>query len=166
MSPHRRGRARQVPWRLLLQRDWDQLVQALLMIVFGAWGLTGAQQKSLAPLGAIVMVFDVEFIAVGVMLIIGLRTNSWAIRRRAYVLYSLALVTLAGLLAYFGPSPFIALALAFAMQGVVTVRILRRQEQMAMRMLEDEDLSPKVAWDLGRHAAESPRPRDGGSGAP
>jgi hypothetical protein len=146
----RSRRARMVPWALVLRRDWDQVLQALLMIVFGCWGVTGARQRSLEPLGSLTMIFDAEFIVVGVLLIIGLRTNSWALRRRAYVVYSVALLLLAGLLAFYGPSPFIALALAFAMQGVVTIRILHRQERMAMRMISEADLSPDQAWELGR----------------
>lgn len=144
---------RQVPWRLLLRRDWDQVLQALLMVAFGIWGLAGGVLRSLEPIGAIMLIFDAEFVAVGALLIIGLRTNSWTLRRRAYVIYSLALLLLAVLLAVYGPSPFLALSLAFATQGVVTVRILRRQEQMALRMLRESEPTPEQAWKLGRHRA-------------
>jgi hypothetical protein len=129
----------QVPWSVLARRDWDQLAQASLMVLFGIWGLSGAPRSSaLSPLGtAALLVFDIEFIVVGVLLIIGLRTNSWVLRRRAYMIYSAALLLLAAMLVFVRPSSFIALALGFAMQGIVTVRMLRRQEQIALRALRD-----------------------------
>ena len=156
MTPRRR--VAPVPWAVLLRRDWDQLAQALLMIAFGVWGLSGARTTvSLSALGPGILVFDALFITVGLLLLYSLRANSWGIRRRAYVIHSLALVLLAALLVFLNPTPFIALALGFAFQGFAMVRNLKRQEQIALRVLTDpyeQTMAPVDDSDFdGRHTA-------------
>jgi hypothetical protein len=148
-------RAAAVPWSVLLRRDWDQLLQALFFVIYGVWGgLTTVRLPDFQPLYGLLIFFDVEFIAIGAMLVIGLRMNSWSLRRRAYLIYAGALGLFAALLLTSSPTPFAALSLGFAVQGIVTARILHRQEQLALKIFKEtafETEQPKQAWELGRH---------------
>jgi hypothetical protein len=122
-----------VPWRELVRNDWDTLLHTLLFVIFGVWGLFGSfspQRNIFSILGIGMTIFYVEMIGIGVLLLLALRLNSWEIRRRAYMIYALALGMLGVLLLLFNHSPFSILAIAFAMQGVVTVRLLGNQDKV------------------------------------
>lgn len=126
-----RERLAQVPLRELVRTDWDAVLHASLFVAFGLWGLFGrARYNLLSVLGGVMTVFYLEFIAIGVMLLFAMRINSWTMRRRAYMIYALALGMLGLLLFWLNRSPFSLLAMAFAMQGVITVRLLGNQDRV------------------------------------
>jgi hypothetical protein len=131
-----------------VRHDWDELVQALLFIAFGVWGLVGAARLFAQSgwIASIYTVFMVEFVAIGVLLLFARRANSWALRRRAYLVFSAALGMFALLLFISSMSPFSVLAMAFAVQGVVTMRLLTQQERVTAAVIaiqaEDERRPP------------------------
>lgn len=133
-----------MPFRYLVRQDWDSVAYAGLCVAFGVYGIVGTPIKNLfAQLGGTMLIFYVEFIAIGVVMLIAMRINSWKLRRLAYGIFALALGMLALLLFWQNRSPFSLLAMAFAMQGVQAVRLLGNQQKVFQLAMDFQNATAK-----------------------
>lgn len=87
------------------------------------------------------LTFNVEFIAIGVLLLIGTIMRNYRLKMIGFVLYVIALVTTAGLISVVGQSNVSLLILAFAIRGYTSIKEMRLQQKF-LRDLRDTFRSP------------------------
>ena len=122
-------------------RQWDELLVACLFIVFGVLSLTNPHTRSLRGQQETVpivfkILFDLEFVLAGLLIIIGILVHSYTLRILAHILYCIGLFTVGGLILTFSHSYVAFICFAFAGHGVFMIRNLRR-DQIARRSLNE-----------------------------
>jgi hypothetical protein len=115
--------------RRALREEFDRVSAHLLFVVYGVLALVfrPESQSQTPPFFAIL--FNVEFIILGVLLTVGTVIQSYRMKFVGYTLYVIALVSMAGLILTVGRSPVSILILAFALRGWTSIRELQHGRQ-------------------------------------
>ena len=115
--------------RRALREEPDRLAAHFLFAVYGVLALIfrPESQSQTPPFFAIL--FNVEFIVLGLLLLLGTVFQSYRLKFVGYTLYIIALVTMAGLIAFVGHSPVAILIAAFALRGYTSIRELQHGRQ-------------------------------------
>lgn len=122
-------------WVRVVRVAPDRLSIALCFIAFGIWSaIQVATAPNFSGLHVVFLIFDVEFAAVGVIMVINLRRDLVGWHPLAHTLIAAAMGMLGVVLLIISQSPFGLLSLAFALQALSTARFLRRQDEMAKRV--------------------------------
>lgn len=111
--------------RRALREEWDRVAAHLLFVVYGILALIfrPESQSQTPPFFAIL--FNVEFIVLGLLLTLGTVLQNYRLKFVGYTLYVIALITMTGLIATVGRSPVALLILAFAIRGYTSIRELQ-----------------------------------------
>lgn len=115
--------------RRALREDLDRVVADVLFMVFGVWALFDlpASQSTTPVLFAVI--FDVEFILLGGVLLAGTITQNYKLKQFGFVVYIIALFTMAALIGVVSQSAVSVLVLALAVRGITSIRELRTRKQ-------------------------------------
>lgn len=128
--------AEQPGWREAFRSAPDRVALCASFVVFGIWsGIVTMRTPDFGSLHTVFLLFDVEFIIVGLLLLIGMHRDHRRLNRIAHQVIAAAMTMLAVVLLVINQSPFAVLALAFGLQGFAIARMTRDQEQLARNIL-------------------------------
>jgi hypothetical protein len=128
--------AEQPGWGQAFRNAPDRVALCVSFVVFGVWsGIVTVRAPGFGSLHTIFLLFDIEFVVVGLLLLIGMHRNRRQLNRIAHQVIAAAMVMLAVVLLVINQSPFAVLALAFGLQGFAIARMTRDQEQLARNIL-------------------------------
>lgn len=111
--------------RRALREEWDKLAAHLLFVVYGVLALIFRPESQSHTPPFFAVLFNVEFIVLGLLLTLGTILQSYRLKLLGYVLYIIALVTTAGLIATVNQSPVAVLVAAFAIRGYTSIKELQ-----------------------------------------
>lgn len=114
----------------VIREDWDRVTSDVLFMAFGIWALIDhpTSQSSTTPY-IFTLIFNVEFIILGFILLIGTLTGNYKLKLLGFIIYIIALVTMAGLIAFVSKAATSLLVLALALRGITSIKELRARKQ-------------------------------------
>lgn len=124
-----------------VKEEPDRVATDILFITFGVWSMFSRPKSFNSTPELFALTFNVEFIAIGVLLLIGTIMRNYRLKMIGFVLYVIALVTTAGLISVVGQSNVSLLILAFAIRGYTSIKEMRLQQKF-LRDLRDTFRSP------------------------
>lgn len=110
------------------------MITDLLFIAFGVGSFFSRPRSLNSTPEAFAILFNLEFIIIGVILLVGTIYRSYKIKVFGFVLYIIALVTTAGLISFVGQSTVSLLILAFAVRGYTSIKEMRLQREFLMEL--------------------------------
>lgn len=119
--------------RRALREEPDRLAAHFLFAVYGVLALVFRPENQSRTPSFFAILFNVEFIVLGVLLLLGTIRQNYYLRLAGYTLYIIALVTTAGLIAVVSHSVVSVLVIAFAVRGYTSIKEL----QHGRRFIQD-----------------------------
>lgn len=107
--------------RRALRQEPDRLVAHTLFVVYGVVALFDPPVSQSSTPELFSQIFNVEFIVLGSLLLVGTIRQSYLLRLAGYTLYIITLLTMAALIGFRG-SPVAIIVLAFAVRGYTSIR--------------------------------------------
>lgn len=111
--------------------NWDRLLKYACFIAFGVSSLFDPTPSTRSMPAVFLMMFNIELILAGVLLVISLFHPSMWWRYIGHTIIGVALVTLAALILLQNQSPLWILLMGLAIQGVISVRDTKRYRQVS-----------------------------------
>lgn len=111
--------------RRAVQEEPDRMLAHTLFVLYGVLALIFRPESQSQTPSFFAILFNVEFIVLGLLLLLGTIRQSYILRLAGYTLYIIALLTMAGLIAFVGHSPVAVLIVAFAVRGYTSIRELQ-----------------------------------------
>lgn len=108
-----------------LKEDLDKILTNGLFIAFGISALFIRPGSQSTQESLVAVIFDGQFILIGVLLMLGTIIGSYRIRVLGFILYTICLSTLALLTMIVGHSVVSLLLLAFALRGYSSIREMK-----------------------------------------
>ncbi len=105
------------------------MISEVLFVIFGVWSLFDRPVSWRTTPDVFVVLFNIEFIIIGMILLTGTILQSYRIKAFGFALYIMALVTIAGIVSFVGTSTVSILLLAFAVRGYTSIKEMRAQRQ-------------------------------------
>lgn len=128
--------AERTGWRQAVRGAPDRIALCASFVVFGVWsGIVTVRVPDFGSLHMIFLLFDIEFIVVGVLLLLGMHRDHRKFNRIAHQVIAAAMTMLSVVLLVINQSPFAVLALGFGLQGFAIARMTRDQEKLARSII-------------------------------
>lgn len=115
--------------RRAVKEDLDRLVADVLFMVFGVWALFDLPDSQSSTPMLFAILFDVEFILLGGVLLAGTITQNYKLKQFGFIVYIIALSTIAALIGVVSQSAVSVLVLALAVRGITSIKELRTRKQ-------------------------------------
>lgn len=128
-----------LPLRTILTQHWDRLATYTCFTAFGIASLAEPSYSLRTP-SFFSVLFHLELVLAGVILMISLFMNTHWMRVCGYVIYLIGMLTIAGLILIRSGSPVWLIVLGFAFQGMISVRYVTRERRVSdelAKMVED-----------------------------
>lgn len=124
-----------------VKEEPDRVITDILFITFGVWSFFDRPASFRTTPELFALAFNVEFILIGFLLLIGTILRNYRLRVIGFGMYVVALATTAGLISIVGRSSVSILILAFAIRGYTSIKEMRLQREF-LRELRDTFRSP------------------------
>ncbi len=118
-----------VKLRRAIREDLDRIITDLLFIAFGVWSFFDRPVSLNRMSEVFACLFNVEFILIGILLLVGTVYRNYRIKTIGFGLYIVALGTMAALVNFVGDSTVSLLILAFAIRGYTSIKEMRVQRK-------------------------------------
>lgn len=128
--------------RRAIKEDFDRLASDALFIAFGVAALLNRPTSQGSTPQVFQILFDVEFIILGILLMIGTVTQNYKLKLLGFIIYIIALVTMGLLVAVVNHSSVSLLILAVAIRGYTSIKEMQRRRQFISEL--EQALKPGV----------------------
>lgn len=128
--------------RRAIKEDFDRLTSDALFIAFGATALLNRPVSQGSTPEFFAVLFNVEFIILGILLMWGTITQNYRLKVLGFVIYIIALGTMGLLVAAVGNSSVSLLILAVAIRGYTSIKEMQRRRQFISEL--EKALKPGV----------------------
>lgn len=115
--------------RRALKEDWDGLLTDFLFIAFGVGSFIDQPKSFNRTPELFTHLLQVEFVVIGIILMSATILQNYRLKMAGFILYILALLTMAGLVSVVGSSTVSLLILAFAVRGYTSIREMQTRRQ-------------------------------------
>lgn len=112
-----------------VKEDGDKLLTDILFVGFGVWSLIDRPVSWRFTPDLFVLVFNIEFIIIGMILLTGTIFQNYRVKMLGFGLYIMALITVAGVVSFVSTSAVSLLVLAFAVRGYTSIKEMRTQRK-------------------------------------
>jgi hypothetical protein len=129
--------------RRAIKEEPDRVATDILFIAFGVAAFFQRPRSFDTTPVLFATLFNIEFIIIGVVLLVGTVRRDYRLKMIGFGLYILALVTTAALISWVGQSVVSLLILAFAIRGYTSIKEMRLQRQFLADLRETLRSPPK-----------------------
>jgi hypothetical protein len=128
--------------RRAIKEDPDRLISDALFIAFGVSALIdGPRSQSATPVPFQIL-FNVEFIVLGILLMVGTITENYRLKVLGFTIYIIALGTVGLLIAAVSQSVTSLLIIAVAIRGYTSIKEMQRRRQFISEL--EKAVRPEV----------------------
>jgi hypothetical protein len=128
--------------RRAIKEDPDRLISDALFIAFGVAALIdGPRNQSATPVPFQIL-FNVEFIVLGILLMVGTITENYRLKVLGFTIYIIALGTVGLLIAAVSQSVTSLLIIAVAIRGYTSIKEMQRRRQFISEL--EKAVRPEV----------------------
>lgn len=128
--------------RRAIKEDLDRLMSDALFIAFGVTALLNRPVSQGSTPQFFQIMFDVEFIILGILLMWGTITQNYKLKVLGFIIYIIALGTMGLLVAVVSQSSVSLLILAVALRGWTSIKEMQRRRQFISEL--EQVLKPGV----------------------
>lgn len=121
-------------FRDVLRKDWDRLGTYSCFAGFGIASLLSPLRSQETIPRLIGIVFNLQLAVAGLLLLASLFLSKPILTRSGYAAYSLGMLMVAALTGLVSQSVVSILVLGFAFQGLVSIRVVKRDEVLAREL--------------------------------
>lgn len=117
--------------RVVVQESWDQLLCYSSFAAYGAAAIFNPPVSQGPVPDLLGFIFNAQLTVAGLLLLVSLFTGQLVLRRAGYISYMLGMFMVSVLILLASRSPVFILILGFGLQGLVSVRYVTRDKNLA-----------------------------------
>lgn len=120
-------------WQVV-HESYDKLITHALFIAFGVNALFVVPRSQSTTPTIFAIIFDVEFIVLGLILMVGTILGNYRLKLLGYLFYIIAMLTIGLLIIFVTYSPVSLLVLAFAVSGFSQIKEMKGRRDLLIEI--------------------------------